>query len=128
MTPKNNNYKSNLRCGNRNGRPALPEKEKLSIVRHTRFNEAENAVLLANVRRAGLGSVSEYIRRVSLNPKIVPRMSESEMTLARYLSGMSNNFNQLVRLCHQHGLSAMTFEVQECLEKFRRLFSKFDTD
>lgn len=128
MNSKNNNHESNLRHGSRNGRPALPENEKLSIVRHTRFNEAENAVLLANVRRAGLGSVSEYIRRVSLNPKIVPRMSESEMTLARYLSGMSNNFNQLVRLCHQHGMSAMTLEVRDCLEKFRILFAKFDAD
>ena len=120
--------KSNLKRGGRNGRPSLPEAERQSIVRHTRYNEAENAVLLDNVRRAGLNNVSEYIRRVTLNPKIVPRLSETEMTIARYLSGMSNNFNQLVRLCHQQGLPTMTREVQKCLGKFRELFAKFSED
>lgn len=128
MNTKNTTRKSNLKRGSRNGRPSLPESERQSIVRHTRYNEAENAVLLDNVRRAGLNNVSEYIRRVTLNPKIVPRLSETEMIIARYLSGMSNNFNQLVRLCHQTGLPAMTCEVQKCLGKFRELFAKFSED
>lgn len=128
MNTKNITRKSNLKRGNRNGRPSLPEAEKQSIVRHTRYNEAENAVLLDNVRRAGLNNISEYIRRVTLNPKIVPRMSETEMNIARHLSGMSNNFNQLVRLCHQQGLPAMSREVQKCLGKFRELFAKFSED
>ena len=128
MNTKNTSRKSNLKRGGRNGRPSLPESERQSIVRHTRYNEAENAVLLDNVRRAGLNNVSEYIRRVTLNPKIVPRLSETEMTIARHLSGMSNNFNQLVRLCHQQGLPAMTREVQKCLGKFRKLFAKFSAD
>ncbi len=128
MNTKNTSRKSNLKRGGRNGRPSLPESERQSIVRHTRYNEAENAVLLNNVRRAGLNNVSEYIRSVTLNPKIVPRMSETEMTIARHLSGMSNNFNQLVRLCHQQGLPSMTREVQKYLGKFRELFAKFSAD
>lgn len=128
MNIKNTTRKSNLKRGSRNGRPSLPEAERQSIVRHTRYNEAENAVLLDNVRRAGLNNVSEYIRRVTLNPKIVPRLSETEMNIARYLSGMSNNFNQLVRLCHQRGLDAMTRDVQFYLNKFRDLFSKLNSD
>ncbi len=128
MDIKNTTRQLNLKRGSRNGRPSLPEAERQSIVRHTRYNEAENAVLLDNVKRAGLSNVSEYIRRVTLNPKIVPRMSETEMTIARYLCGMSNNFNQLVRLCHQRGLDTMTRDVQFYLNKFRELFSKLNSD
>ena len=97
MKPKSPTRKSNLRAGHRNGRPALPEEERQSYVRHTRYNEAENTLLLANVKRTGMKNVSEYIRSVTLNPHIVPRLDESEMRIVRNLSGMSNNFNQLLR-------------------------------
>ena len=40
------------------------------------------------------------------------------------ISGMSNNFNQRLRLCHQRGLDAMTRDVQYCLNRFRELFCK----
>ena len=128
MNYKSTTTKSNLKSRPHNGRPSLPEKERQSIVRHTRYNAAEDSVLLANVSRAGLKNVSEYIRRVSLNPHIVPRLSETEMAIARKLSGMSNNFNQLLRLCHQRGLDAMSREVEYYLGKFRELFAKFNND
>ena len=127
MKPKSPTRKSNLRAGHRNGRPALPEEERQSYVRHTRYNEAENALLLANVKRTGMKNVSEYIRSVTLNPNIVPRLNDSEMRLVRNLSGMSNNFNQLLRLCHQRGLDAMTREVQYYLSQFRELFAKLSS-
>lgn len=69
MKPKTT-AKSNLKSRNRNGRPALPEDEKQSIVRHTRYSPPEDARLLENVRLSGFPYVSEYIRRVSLNPKM----------------------------------------------------------
>lgn len=128
MNRKSTTTKSNLKNGHHNGRPSLPEKERQSIIRHTRYNAAEDAVLLANVTRAGQKNVSEYIRQVSLNPHIVPRLSETEMAIARKLSGMSNNFNQLLRLCYQRGLDAMSRDVEYYLEKFRELFSKFNND
>lgn len=127
MKPKTT-AKSNLKNRNRNGRPALPESEKQSIVRHTKFNEAEDARLMENVSRSGFRHVSEYIRSVALNPKIVPRLTEEELALSRRLSGMSNNFNQFVRLCHQHGLESMLREAQYYLGQFRKLFAKFNTD
>lgn len=127
MKPKSPTRKSNLGAGHRNGRPALPEKERQTYVRHTRYNEAENTLLLANVKRSGMKNVSEYIRSVTLNPNIVPRLSESEMKVARNLSGMSNNFNQLLRLCHQRGLDAMTRDVQFYLNQFRDLFAKLNS-
>ena len=127
MKTKAPTRKSNLKAGHRNGRPAMPEEERQSYVRHTRYNEAENALLLANVKRSRMKNVSEYIRSVTLNPNIVPRLNESEMRIARNLSGMSNNFNQLLRLCHQRGLDAMTRDVQYCLNQFRELFAKLST-
>lgn len=127
MKPKSPTRKSNLGAGYRNGRPALPEEERQTYVRHTRYNEAENALLLANVKRSGMKNVSEYIRSVTLNPHIVPRLNESEMRVARNLSGMSNNFNQLLRLCYQRGLDAMTRDVQFYLNQFRELFSKLNS-
>ena len=66
MKPKSPTRKSNLGAGHRNGRPALPEEERQTYVRHTRYNEAENVLLLANVRRSGMKNVSEYIRSVTL--------------------------------------------------------------
>lgn len=127
MKPKSPTRKSNLGAGRRNGRPALPEEERQTYVRHTRYNEAENTLLLANVKRAGMKNVSEYIRSVTLNPNIVPRLNESEMRIARNLSGMSNNFNQLLRLCHQRGLDAMTRDVRFYLNQFRELFAKLNS-
>lgn len=127
MKPKSPTRKSNLGAGHRNGRPVLPEEERQTYVRHTRYNEAENTLLLANVKRSGMKNVSEYIRSVTLNPNIVPRLNESEMRVARNLSGMSNNFNQLLRLCHQRGLDAMTRDVQFYLNQFRELFSKLNS-
>ena len=127
MKPKSPTRKSNLGAGRHNGRPALPEEERQTYVRHTRYNEAENTLLLANVKRSGMKNVSEYIRSVTLNPHIVPRLNESEMRIARNLSGMSNNFNQLLRLCHQRGLDAMTRDVQFCLNQFRELFAKLSS-
>ncbi len=127
MKPKSPTRKSNLKAGHRNGRPALPEEERQSYVRHTRYNEAENTLLLANVKRTGMKNVSEYIRSVTLNPHIVPRLDESEMRIARNLSGMSNNFNQLLRLCHQRGLDAMARDVQYYLNCFRELFAKLSS-
>ncbi len=78
MRPKTT-AKSNLKNGNRNGRPALPENEKQSIIRPTKFNKDQDAVLMENFHRSGLSCVSEYIRAVSLNPKIVPRLNEEEL-------------------------------------------------
>ena len=127
MKPKSPTRKSNLRAGHRNGRPSLPEEERQSYVRHTRYNEAENTLLLANVKRTGMKNVSEYIRSVTLNPHIVPRLDESEMRIVRNLSGMSNNFNQLLRLCHQRGLDAMARDVQYYLNRFRELFAKLSS-
>lgn len=127
MKPKTT-AKSNLKSGNRNGRPALPENEKQSIIRPTKFNKKQDAVLMENFHRSGLSCVSEYIRAVSLNPKIVPRLTEEELRIARALSGFSNNFNQFVRLCHIHGLEAMAAEAEFYLGKFRCLFGKFNND
>ena len=92
------------------------------------FRAIAISVSLSRGTILGLKNVSEYIRQVSLNPHIVPRLSETEMAIARKLSGMSNNFNQLLRLCHQRGLDAMCREVEYYLGKFRELFSKFNND
>lgn len=127
MKSKSTIPKSNFKGGCRNGRPALSEEERQSHVRHTRYNDAENALLLSNVRKSGLRTVSEYIRSVTLNPVIVPRLNETEMAIARNLSGMSNNFNQLLRLCHQRGLDEMERDVRHWLGKFRDLFGKLSS-
>jgi len=83
---------------------------------------------MENFHRSGLSCVSEYIRAVSLNPNIVPRLTEEELRIARVLSGFSNNFNQFVRLCHIHGLEVMAAEAEFYLGKFRSLFGKFNND
>ena len=98
-----------------------PQRSSRSARRRT------NALLLANVKRSGMKNVSEYIRSVTLTPHIVPRLNESEMRVAQNLSGMSNNFNQLLRLCHQRELDSMTRDVRFYLNQFRELFSKLSS-
>ena len=83
MKPKSPTRKSNLRAGHRNGRPALPEEERQSYVRHTRYNEAEKHPPACQCQAYGNENVSEYIRSVTLNPHIVPRLDESEMRIVR---------------------------------------------
>ena len=106
----------------------FPKNEKQLIIRPTKFNKEQNAVLMDNFHLSGLSCVSEYIRALSLNPKIVPRLTEEELRIAGTLSGFSNNFNQFVRLCHIHGLEALAAEAEFYLGKFRSLFGKFNND
>ena len=57
MNYKSTTTKSNLKSRPHNGRPSLPEKERQSIIRHTRYNAAEDRVLLAHVSKAGVKTV-----------------------------------------------------------------------
>ena len=107
--------------------PALPEEERQSYVRHTRYNEAENTLLLANVKRTGMKKCQRIYPFGDAQSPHCSTPDESEMRIVRNLSGMSNNFNQLLRLCHQHGLDAMARDVQYCLSQFRELFAKLSS-
>lgn len=128
MKNQDTGRKSNLRNKNRNGRPPLPDQDRQSIVRHTRFSPAEDLLLKSNMAKAGYSHASEYIRCVSLNPRIVPRLTPEESKLARSLSEMDNNFNQFVKLCHQHGFVNMYSEAKRWLGMFENLLSKLNGD
>ena len=70
--------------------------------------------------------LSDYLRKVSVETKIMPRLTEEERQFVKQLIGMANNINQLTKACHQEGLlSAMLdFEryrtgIDELLKKLK---------
>jgi hypothetical protein len=83
------------------GRPAKDVKKEINA--SVRFSRSEYFIVKEKAAGCGL-SVSNYMRRAAIYPKIIPRLTEEEQHFARQLVGMANNLNQMAKACHQEGL------------------------
>ena len=93
MKPKTTT-KSNLKNGNRNGRPALPENEKQSIIRPTKFNKEQVAGWL-RIARALSGfsnNFNQFVRLCHIHG-LEAMAAEAEFYLGKFrcLFGKFNN-------------------------------------
>ena len=97
------------------GRPCkIIKKEVRACVR---FSNHEYFIVKEKAKEAGVNA-SAYIRQTAIQSKITSRLSEEELQFVRQLVGMSNNMNQVAKVCHRDGL----FEAMQYFENYRNGF------
>src|SRR5664279_3106749 len=94
------------------GRPSKAIKKETRAC--VRFSNHEYFIIREKAAQAGV-KPSVYIRQTATQAKIVPRLSEEEMHFLRQLVGMSNNMNQVAKVCNREGL----FEAMQYFESYR---------
>ena len=96
------------------GRPAKTIKKEIrACVRFTRY---EYFIIKEKAVEAGINA-SVYIRQTAINGRMIPRISEEELHFVRQLVGISNNINQVAKICNRDGL----FEAMQYFENYRNL-------
>lgn len=85
----------------RSGRPIKLEHEKRSEQVKTRFTIAEIDHLRANANRAGL-TLADYVRRCSLQMRILEKAGGPTPQVLSELSRIGNNLNQIARALNTH--------------------------
>ena len=76
---------------------------KKSVIRERttgiRFSKTEHFIIQEKAKKAGL-RLTTYIRQTAIESKVKTRMTEEEKIFIRQLIGLSNNINQIARVCH----------------------------
>lgn len=98
---------------------------KREIIKGIRFTKVEYYVVKQKASKSGNG-ITDYIRQMALNGKIISRLNEEERQFVRQLIGVANNINQLTKKGHQEGFltAVLMFEkyrklIDELLEKLK---------
>lgn len=96
----------------RGGRPEQTIKRDIRLT--VRLTKKEHFILLGRAGQAAL-TPSEYIRQLAIKGKVISRLTAEQMQLVRQLAGLSNNINQVARICHRESL----FEAMKYFEHYR---------
>lgn len=83
------------------GRPAKNTKREIRAA--VRFTKSEYFIVKEMAAKAGI-NVSDYLRQVAINAEIKSRLTDEEKQFVSQLIGMSNNLNQIAKICHQEGI------------------------
>jgi hypothetical protein len=87
------------------GRPVKMVKK--NIRSGVRFSQTEYFIAKEKAAKAGM-RYTEYIRHMAIHGQVIARLNNEERGNVRQLSGMANNFNQMVKIAYKEGmLSAM---------------------
>lgn len=96
-------------------KPGRPLKENKKEIRAAvRFTKKDYQTLEEKASKSGL-TTSEFIRQTALLITIQSRLTAEEVHFVRQLIGMSNNLNQVAKICNREGL----FEAMRYFENFR---------
>ena len=105
------------------GRP--PKAVKKEIRACIRYSKAEWFVIREKASKASL-IASAYIREVTINGQVKPRLTDTEREFSRQLIGMANNLNQMAKVSHTQGIiRAMIYfenyrsELDQILQKLK---------
>ena len=94
------------------GRPTKAIKKEIRAC--VRFTRHEYFIIREKAAQAGVNA-SEYIRQITIQGKIIPRLTADEIQTVRQLIGMSVNINQVAKVCNREGL----FEAMQYFEHYR---------
>jgi Bacterial mobilisation protein (MobC). len=83
------------------GRPQKNVKREVRI--NVRFTKTEYFIIREKAAKAGINA-TEYIRKSALYTTVHTRLTEEERKMLRELIGMSNNINQIAKICHQQNV------------------------
>ena len=95
------------------GRPAKAIKKEIRAC--VRLTHHEYFIIKEKAARAGLNP-SVYIRQSAIQSRAISRLTEEEVHFVRQLIGISNNMNQVAKVCHQDGL----YEAMRYFEQYRK--------
>lgn len=96
------------------GRPVKSIKKEIRAC--VRFSKYEYYIIKEKAVQAGVNT-SVYIRQIAIHAKIMHRITEEELHFVRQLAGISNNINQVAKICNQEGL----YEAMQYFENYRNL-------
>jgi hypothetical protein len=94
------------------GRPVKAIKREIRICIHC--THAEYFIIKQKATEFCAG-VNDYIREASINAKTIARLTREEMHFVRQLIAMSNNLNEMIKICSREGL----FEAMKYFENYR---------
>ena len=103
----------------RGGRPKLPSGQARTHQVNVTYNEPEWRALGYNLEDANMTAV-DFIRRASLQTKVISRFKPEEIKLLRDFSRAGANLNQLLKWLYNHG-------QEEYAEQVRTLLSRMDS-
>jgi hypothetical protein len=104
------------------GRPKKAVKKEVRAC--VRFTQAEYAIVMQKAIQAGL-KAAPYLRLAANQSPLRIRLSEEQMQILRKLVGMSNNVNQIAKICHQEGYLkafAKFEEIRRDLDAILKMF------
>jgi Bacterial mobilisation protein (MobC) len=101
--------KKNLRSP---GRPVKAIKKDIRAC--IRLTRAEYFIIKHKASQAGV-KPSVYLRQTAIQTRVSPRLTAEELQDVKHLIGMSNNINQVAKICHREGL----FEALRYFENYR---------
>jgi len=103
------------------GRPKKHVKRE--ITKGIRFTTLEFYIVKNKAARSEVG-VTDYIRQMAIQGKIISRLTEEERQFVRQLVGMANNINQLTKKGHQEGFLKAVLMFEEYRQLLDQLLEK----
>lgn len=85
-----------------------------------RFTKAEYFIVRQKANKAGL-KLTEYIRAMAIEGKVIARLNEEEKNFFRQLIGMANNLNQLTKKAHQEGMLKAILHLEKYCKQIDQL-------
>ena len=103
------------------GRPAKNIKREIRAA--VRFTKSEYFIVKEMAAKAGM-NISDYLRQVAINAEIRSRLTDEERQFVGQLIGMSNNLNQVAKVCHQEGMVKSMVYFENCRSQLDGLLQK----
>jgi hypothetical protein len=94
----------------RTGRPKKAVKKEVRAC--VRFTRSEYTIIKERAIQAGL-KAAPYLRQVANQSPPRTRLTDEQMQILRKLIGMSNNINQIAKICHQEGYLKAFIKFEE---------------
>jgi len=91
-----------------------------------RFTKAEYLIVKQKANKSGL-KLTEYIRAMAIEGKVIARLNEEEKDFFRQLVGMANNLNQLTKKAHQEGMLTAILHFEKYRKQMDQLLNQLDS-
>ena len=103
------------------GRPVKAIKREAAT--GIRFTKSEYFLVKHKASKAGL-RITQYIREMAVEGKVLPRLTPEERDQVRQLVGMANNLNQLAKTAHQEGILKAMFYFDKYVKELDGVLRK----
>ena len=110
------------------GRPRLGKVRRKDKAVTVRYGSLEYDIVCYRARQAGYRRLAEYVRQASVHAEVKQNIIQRHNDAFRDMAGLCNNLNQLTKLAHAQGLSAIEVTIAELLPQIKTLINKLIKD